>query len=1309
MIHIFKSLSAKLWFGFVVLVLIAGVVMGAARLLLPWASELRGDVETWVSKTLGRPVEIGVLHAGLHGLDPQLVLENVTLFDTGKRHERLHLDELRLQVDLLGSLGHGEVRIKNLILVGARLLVRRHRDGRLEVAGLVEGGGAGDNGVAAVLMNEGRLQLKESEVLWDNRRIGAEPVYFEDVEVSIVNHRGRHQIDATAYPHGEEKARMRLAADLFGDVASPDRWGGEIYLKGKRLSLGPMKGVQLPGGYRVVDGMLDLEMWGQWRNGTLSHTEGRLRTADLELSVPQRGADDLQIASVEGAFHWRRNGQGWDLDFADFGLQYGPSIWPQGRMSLAFQHDGERMRLKAGADFVRLGDVLDMIESASLLDAETVSALHALNPRGDLHDLRLDLTLADGRVADWAAGARVVDWWNAAWRRLPALSDVDFTFLANPTAGWIALDATNMAVAMPWLFRDALQARQLSGTVDWRRDETERGWVIQSRALDLSNQDVATRSRFRLVIPFDGASPWADIQTDFHEADAAAIRHYLPVGIMRNKKLVNWLDRAFVGGRVPSGAFLLHGPLKPFPYRQNEGRFEVLFGVQDLTLDYDEEWPRLESMRGEARFLNNSLEVMLEAGRIFDSQIGPTHARIDDLKLTSPLVVEGVVDGPLNDVVRLLRETPLKKRFQRFADALRVKGRSHLQIGFTAPIEKGRGKGQWQVNGDLQLSDAMLDLPAQGVQFSKIKGHLGFDLDGVHARGLRGRVFDTPLMVDVQTLPEAHKTRISAQFSPEIRAWAGRAPEWNLGWIDGQPNLDLTVDIGHGEVGSETPLSFALRSDLKGVRVDLPAPLGKGPETVRELDLSGDLAGTSTGLLRIGYGGILKALFELDMARPQGPLPTRGELRLGGGAPALPMDRYLRLVGHLKHLDLAPWVAFLRDPPFAFGMGGRDLPPPLVDVQVGSATLGHEVLKQVAFRASEKKEGWLMEMTSDRLAGRLLFPPAASRKPVDIRLSRLALRLGDDDAGKMEQADGKTDTSSDSGLNPRRMPPMKLRIDALTVNDQPFGTATARSHTTDDGVMIDAFALDAPLLNLKGKGKWQLKRGVQKTVLEIEGQCTNLGKMLRELGFSSALDAAPLEMDSRFEWRGAPWAFAARNLEGRLTFNIGSGRLLDVEPGAGRVFGLLNLGALWRRLTLDFSDLFGKGFSFDRIEGAFTLTDGDAYTDGVVVEGPSARVDVKGRIGLAKEDYDEFITVLPRLSSGLPLAGMLAGGPTAGAVMLVIQQLLGSQVDKLGRIRYHVTGGWNEPKYEKLGGRADVDESILAPGAGISARELLNR
>lgn len=165
--------------------------------------------------------------------------------------------------------------------------------------------------------------------------------------------------------------------------------------------------------------------------------------------------------------------------------------------------------------------------------------------------------------------------------------------------------------------------------------------------------------------------------------------------------------------------------------------------------------------------------------------------------------------------------------------------------------------------------------------------------------------------------------------------------------------------------------------------------------------------------------------------------------------------------------------------------------------------------------------------------------------------------------------------------------------------------------------------------------------------------------------------------------------FSLANVNGTLNLDIKKGQMLNLKPTAGRLFGLLSLQTLPRRLSLDFRDLFSKGFSFDHIDGIFTLENGNAYTNNLSMRGPSANIIVTGRTGLRTQDYDQIVTVTPQVSNSLPVASALFGpiGVGVGAVIFLAGEMFDSipeQIDKLLRYQYSITGSWDDPVVEKI-------------------------
>jgi uncharacterized protein YhdP len=118
---------------------------------------------------------------------------------------------------------------------------------------------------------------------------------------------------------------------------------------------------------------------------------------------------------------------------------------------------------------------------------------------------------------------------------------------------------------------------------------------------------------------------------------------------------------------------------------------------------------------------------------------------------------------------------------------------------------------------------------------------------------------------------------------------------------------------------------------------------------------------------------------------------------------------------------------------------------------------------------------------------------------------------------------------------------------------------------------------------------------------------------------STTSRGAPTTIKGQLDWPGAPSDYDPKTLSGALKVEVGSGQFTKIEPGIGKLLGVLSLQALPRRIALDFRDVFTEGFAFDRIDGNVRIARGVMTTDDLRLVGPAARVDITGEANLARD------------------------------------------------------------------------------------------
>ena len=500
--------------------------------------------------------------------------------------------------------------------------------------------------------------------------------------------------------------------------------------------------------------------------------------------------------------------------------------------------------------------------------------------------------------------------------------------------------------------------------------------------------------------------------------------------------------------------------------------------------------------------------------------------------------------------------------------------------------------------------------------------------------------------------------------------------------------LRLTeADLG----GSVPPLDFDLTSDLAGLALALPAPLGKPAAEARRLRLSGRLARQKMLGIRGSYGDLGIAL-GLERGEDGRRRLVRGAFNLGGPAPPLPEREGLHLGGSVAALDLRPWLDWWADhkgPGTGDSGGGATLRS--AQVRVGRLSLPATTLNEVRFELDDQGRSWAAQLDARELAGKITVPHRARGGPVRVRLARLDLK------GLFDQKHGDGKASADRPhTDPRQARALDLGIEQLLWGEHSLGRATLRSQLEPGSLEFTRISLTGPVMAIRGRGSWRRRDAGPRSNLSLTARSRDLGKFLRGLGFKSLLHKTPAKLDLDLGWPGAPGRFAAADLKGHIRLDLGAGSLLEVEPGVGRVLGLLNLGALRRRLDLDFNDLFGSGYAFEKISGRFDIAQGSATTRELLIEGSSADVSIAGSTDLVEQAFDQIVTVTPHIGTGAAIAGTVAGGPLVGAAVFLVDQVSDGAIDQLGRHQYHLSGPWAEPKIRRSGRAIKTPEAAPA-------------
>jgi uncharacterized protein (TIGR02099 family) len=1115
------------------------------------------------------------------------------------------------------------------------------------------------------------LRLLNTRVVWIDRKAGKPP--FEIDKVDIVLDREGTLLDLRARLQ-TASGNADLSAQLDGFLTTHE-WDGETYLKVDNLDVADLFARYLPKEYGLYGLQLDLESWGRWRDAAPAEAQGSFQLRDLRLRPTDRDAVPLNLVRASAEFSVQRQQGGLQLGLKDLLLAFRGHLWPSGDLAVAISERPEGGRqIRVAADYLRIDDLARTLR-VRMPWPELQDPIERLRPRGELHDFRLSLDLAPDQT-EWRVRSSFSEVATSPWGDIPGVENLSGDLHGQRDHLVLQFDSEDATVSFSELFRDPLKLLRLDGRVDLVRDSDR--WQVITERLVADTPDIDTRTRMALEYRPDHPL-FLDLQTDFSDGDASHALRYYPTSIM-SESVVAWLDAAIKSGRVPTGTALVHGTLDEFPFEDpSSGTFQVVFDTRDLELDYLQGWPKLEHLDAHVRFHGNQLDIDLESASIYDSAVTASHGHIDSLNPAGPLYVKGQVRGPLQNILRLLQEDALRQDFGDIVAPMRAKGDSVLDMEFAIPLEDEVG---YALDGHLQLGGSQLSLPEWGFTISDIRGRLDFDLGGLSARGVRARTLGSPVQVDVTPLRDG-TTRVRTRGKIKLEDIGRQVPAIPLRAASGRAEFVIDVDVPPAGTAGGKPSMLSVESDLKGVAIALPAPFGKTADQSSPLRIRLPISEHQTpgGL---SYAGQIDASFTND--------GRRVEVVLGGGKAQRDPAAGVRIRGHLGTVDLFDWSEALNRLPAAEGNTLETLD---LDLRIDRIQADHLGISDLHLDARLDGGIWQGALEAPNLAGKFSAAQKITQRPIQIDLQRLHLNLplGDADFQPAPIPD------PEDGPAPSTLPELVLNIVDLRINDANLGQLRFNAQQAPEGLRMTQFNLRDGQVEFDSAGHWSHLGARKETEWGGRLSTSDLGDLLVDLGYSRQVEKAASNLEFLLRWPGNPAQFHRATLAGSINLDVGAGRIVELDPGVTRVVGLLNLNALTRRLRLDFSDIYKKGYSFDSMQGDFQFAEGTASTSNLSVLGPSGRIDLDGSADLTARTLDQHVTVTPNLDATLPIAGTLAGGPVAGVAVLVAQKLMNKQVDALNRFEYSLSGPWDQPEVRQLDSGGTLSK-ILRPLSG---------
>ena len=259
-----------------------------------------------------------------------------------------------------------------------------------------------------------------------------------------------------------------------------------------------------------------------------------------------------------------------------------------------------------------------------------------------------------------------------------------------------------------------------------------------------------------------------------------------------------------------------------------------------------------------------------------------------------------------------------------------------------------------------------------------------------------------------------------------------------------------------------------------------------------------------------------------------------------------------------------------------------------------------------------------------------------------------------------------------------------MTVDEFVIGEKKLGQLKMQGKPEGESWVLNQFDMIRNGVVSKATGQWLNGEAVgSMSSFDFTTTIAEAETALDDFSFNGFIKKGDGTLTGNINWIGAPHEFDFSRLNGEFDLVVQDGELVKVEPGGGKLLGLLNFNAVARRLSLDFSDVLADGLVFDRMQYKGQFSDGKAIMQEAYILSPAAFVRMEGQVDIANEMIDMEIHLSPELGGNLALLSGLAN-PAAGALVFLTQRVFKEQLRDANFTSFRALGTWEDFEVEPL-------------------------
>lgn len=1234
------------------------------RAASPYINQYKPEVEALISEVLQQPVKINEMKSDWRGIEPVFHLGNVIVYNDASDKALLRVDKLDVSIDIIASLFNLRLMPGYIVLSGAQISVRQDPQGRLLIDGMsrFQDRTQDESSIHNIeymlkwLFSEDTISLEGVAIHYvaNDGRI----LPIDDLNLSLVNRRHHHRIEGTAILRQMVTSHIQLSGKFDGDHNNLSNWAGEFSLKAKDLLVSQWLAPISYSGIHATNGEINFNLIGKLKHSQLETAHADLVVKNLELFDAGDKYRQL-IQRTSGQFAFRRLKQGWSIDGSQIKFKTAGKTWPVNHVVVTDTSNALHVDRAFQLQHVNIEDITDFIFATNLLTPDRVTLLQQTQPHGELENLKW-FQHDDSHV--FQSNFRSVGW--QAYQSIPGVNHFSGNVKIAPNKSQFHIYSHQLNLDMPALYFqpvvfDNVFADIMVEQLPAGYRITLPDYLVSSRSLNVSGSMLYEKnSSTDDTIQLLSAYRFNDIKNPLS---------YLPAKAM-NAHLYQWLRYALQAGSG-EGRVQINTTSKALSEnRLSKDAIDATLNLAHTELAYWPGWAIGHDLTADVHLHNHALEAKISAGRLHKSQINAINLGIDDLRDGHQvLTLKGAMSSNVGELTDFIAKSPLREKFH-MLETLSLSGKTHLDLDLKLPFDDT--ENTFKVNGSLALNEGELLLDAWPKRVSHIKGDIHFDRNEFYAKRVEANIADTPMKFEFATHETLHGDELVFMTSLQLqdKKIAPLIGTQFSSLFSGGTNVNTQLHI---PLSDGQDIRIDAQSNLEGFESRLPHPFSKSKTSALPLSLSIKLGSHHQNMISVQLSKLLNAHIALN---PDQQIES-AQLSLGGENSLSHLPKQgIHVTGKIGSINMNEWMALV---PPSSGNASILNELNIVNLHLEDLLFSGQHIKQLSVSSHQTPNATIYRLDSKMIAGDVTVPKTPGK--IIMQLEHLHYK----------NTPNKKSTVN-KRLNPMDLPALNAHIDNFIYDDHDIGEIELKLANIPDGIAIEKFSLANKTYAVDAKGEWSQNGKHDKTHLQGKLLYGDVAKMLKDWKIDSVISSHHGSMNYDLLWNKPPTELDLKSMNGDLHVNLQRGEISHLNEDTknkimlGKLFSILSLQTLPRRLVLDFSDLSTKDFYFQVLNLDMHVLHGVASLHDAYVDGPVASVRFSGDVDLVKEQCDLLLKVSPHLTASLPVVATIAGGPVAGIATWAASKVLNHQIGKVVSYMYTVKGPLNDPVIDEV-------------------------